>query len=75
MLPDLDETKGAALGIVRLWSEYRQVNTFCIFSGHNIVFKGLTPRLNNKNNYFQDKIKGSNWKWKNINNNERWKEG
>ena len=40
MLPDLDETKGAALGIVRLWSEYRQVNTFCIFSDHNIVLNG-----------------------------------
>ena len=60
MLPDLDETKGAALGIVRLWSEYRQVNTFCIFSDRNIVFKQLTPKLNNKNNYFQDKIKGPN---------------
>ena len=57
MLPDLDETKGAALGIVRLWSEYRQVNTFCIFTDRNIVFKQINPKLNNRNIYFQDKIK------------------
>ena len=60
MLPDLDETKGAALGIVRLWSEYRQVNTFCIFSERNIVFRYITRKSNNKNNPFQDKTKGSN---------------
>ena len=60
MLPDLDETKGAALGIVRLWSEYRQVNNFCILSDLNIVFKEITHKLSNNNNYFQDRIKGSN---------------
>ena len=60
MLPDLDETKGAALGIVRLWSEYRQINTFSIISDRHIVFNQITRKLSNNNIYFQDTIKGSN---------------
>ena len=60
MIPDLDETKGAALGIVRLWSEYRQINTFSIIYDRHIVFNQITRKLSYNNIYFQDTIKGSN---------------